>query len=183
MPARSYWQWGVKAGVANAWLRHDQYQHAHLGPTLGLTGGRYFRASRLSFGADLVYEQRRLLVPTLNAATTFSYLTLPVYVRTGSAHDRFHLLLGASFSSVISPVAPISTTTQDWHFHHQDWGLVAGMEFRVGKSYPIETTLGPLLRYGIGPTVEVRNPRYYESQSTVLVGLTATVLFHPAVIE
>ncbi|WP_324680651.1 hypothetical protein [Hymenobacter sp. GOD-10R] len=175
---RSYWQWGGNAGATNAWLHHDQYQDAHVGPTFGVTGGYSVPALRLSFLADLLYTQRRFTLPLTTNAKTYSYLTVPLSVRTGAASERVHLQLGVSFSKVLSATLPVPYTLADWQFQPRDWAISTGLDVRIGRVQAVETTLGPFLQYGIGPTLEARNPRYREGRATILVGLAGHVFVH-----
>ncbi len=168
----SEWALGLKGGGTKSWLRPLDSGDSRISPTFALSLGRQIRSWRVGIYADAFYEGRRMVLPGTYNSRNYSYLSVPLYVRTGKPGDRLHVQLGGFYSKLLTRTPDLGPTSYDWQLRREEWGAAVGFEVRLGNNQKIETTINPFLRYGLTSTVEALNPRYRDSRGSTVIGIT-----------
>ncbi|MBO0358400.1 hypothetical protein J0X19_10625 [Hymenobacter sp. BT186] len=152
----SRWLFGGRLGAAVSFYRSNDNlsngSNSHLGPAVSVLGGYYIRPLRVWLVAEPGYEQRRLP----ESSNNYSYLTLPLYVRTGLPANRMHVLLGGGLAGRLGP-APVQPAYNLIAFQTRDGFVLLGLESDYLHRHRRAAALSVWARYGISATYSTYN--------------------------
>ena len=182
--AISPWNIGLKLGSGAGYYSADT-NHPWTAYTGGLTGGYSFTlaGAALTLQADALLERRR--AQPWQASGSNTALFLPLYLRTGLAASRVHVLLGGGPTVALSGTAVPDAQAPFYFTYRTEATGLAGLEVRLLPLGSYETTLALTYRQSLTPTlVQYRHSLggtpYQETTTHSWFGATLNVYLHPA---
>ena len=174
----SLWITGVKLGVAQDKVVYgpNSVGYWSMAPAITL-GCRIGTRKSAALCTDLQYSKRYVEGPGYNfiSSNNLSYLSIPLYIRTGPIAKRVHLLIGGGFSTCLDKPVTYSPGNSDWNFNPDEVAGLLGAEARLFKTKSMELALGASGRWGFTPMFNSENPRYrraiYNRQVTISTNL------------